>query len=103
MSRNNTVGSHKTAVFTDSDGNLCVIYHKTCVWKKAPNGTVTLNSGGYLTRTTKLRMNQAFRQFCGPETFGVFQRKGEWWVSKYAGNGIHLPEFPYRDGMVLSC
>lgn len=95
-----TVGSHETTVYTDSDGALCVRYHKTVVWAMSPDGKVKLNSGGYLTSTTKRRMNEAFRQYV-PNPFGVFQRKGEWYVSRYMGNGIHLPAFPYRDFMVI--
>jgi hypothetical protein len=101
MSRSDTVGSHKTAIYIDSDGALCVKYHNTVVWKRARDGRVTLNSGGWKTNTTKLRMTQAFRQFAGPCFFQVFQDKHEWWVSQYMGNGIHAPKFPYNDGMVI--
>lgn len=94
----NVVGSHKTAVYTDSDGSLCVKYHNTVVWKRAPNGVVTLNNGGYQTVTTKRRMNEAFRQYVA-NPWGVFQKKGEWYISRYLGDGVRTEPLPYSNGM----
>ena len=56
--------------------------------------TVTLNSGGYETVTTKRKMNQAANQFA--LGFGVYQRKGEWYVDDAQGN-VH----EFRDGITL--
>lgn len=97
------MGSHKTAVFTDSDGALCVVYHKTCVWKKCADGSIVLNTGGYKTRTTKLRMNQAFNQY-GPAYYGVVQDDGSWYVYvrgvqgrvPFDGDNLHLPHVVHR-------
>jgi hypothetical protein len=105
MSRQDTIGTHKTAVYTDSDGSTCVQYHATVVAKRgAGGGTVTLNSGGWRTVTTKARMNQALRTWNPDKHWGVFQRKGEWFVSFYSGAPTHehINEMEYHDSMVLS-
>lgn len=44
-----------------------------------------------LTVTTKRKMNQAANQF--GLGYGVFQRKGDWFVTTRGG------EFPFKDGM----
>jgi hypothetical protein len=46
-----------------------------------PSSTVrvTLNTGGWRTDTTKMRMNQFSAQFCG-NAFRVYQDKGDWFV-----------------------
>ena len=88
MSRYNTVGNHKTTVATDGARNLCVTYHKTVVWKlSADRRTITLNTGGWKTNTTKRRMNQAFNQF-GFSRYGVYQKNREWFVTISPGNDI---------------
>lgn len=95
MSRSDTIGSHKTAVYTDSNGTLCVKYHNTIVWQRKPDGTVILDSGGWRTRTTSLRMCQAFRQFGYP--YNVHQVKGAWYVyDRVTGRDV-----PYFDHMLV--
>jgi len=81
MSRTNTIGTHKTSVFTEA-GTTKVIYHDTAV-VSFNSDTITLNTGGYFTRTTKLRMNQASNQF--DLGFKVYQRQGTWYVD-YLGD-----------------
>ena len=78
MSRSNEIGKYKTKVFT-VDGEFCVQYHQTVVFRGFPNGVIVLDTGGWKTATTKLRMNQAFNQL--GLRFGVYQEKGQWWVS----------------------
>ena len=56
-----------------------VTYHKTPVVTVDPDGTVTLNSGGWRSATTKTRINQAARQF--NLRFSVHQRDFQWFVS----------------------
>lgn len=48
---------------------------------------VTLNTAGWFTNTTKIRMNQFAAQFCNHQ-YGVYQKKGEWFVSI---NGVPNP------------
>jgi len=79
-------------VQTYHDDKQC-IYRGTRVCEKLSRGTVTLDSGGWMTATTKKRMNQWFQHYQYP--ISVSQRKGKWYV---AANGT---EYPYRDGMTL--
>lgn len=84
MSQTQKISGVATRVFTDESGARCVQYHKTIVWKRSADGkTITLNTGGWKTVTTKLRMNQAFSQF--GYTFRVYQDKGDWFIS-HMGN-----------------
>lgn len=110
MSRQDKIGTHKTAVYTDSDGATCVKYHNTVVFKLSapraciidgkPYRLVTLNSGGWQTATTKARINQAFRQLLGNDTFYyVFQRKFNWYIGRYLGNGEHDRVSEFDDGI----
>lgn len=102
MSRSDTIGNHKTTVSTEN-GVTRVTYHATTVFEYDRNtNTVILRSGGWQTNTTKLRINQAIRQFAinelpGMELFaGISQHKGEWTVHWHKGEGV-----PFSDGMVL--
>ena len=78
MSRSSIVGGHKTTVSRKADGSLPVTYHSTEVVKVALDGTVTLDTGGWRSNTTKLRMNQAAQQY--GLGFGVFQKNFDWFV-----------------------
>jgi len=81
-----------TRILTE-DGTTSVFYHNTKVisWT---DKQITLNSGGYRTFTTKLRMNQASNQFgLGIQ---VYQKSHEWYVSTPSG------DVAFHDGMVLA-
>jgi len=41
---------------------------------------IELNTAGWKTNTTKLRMNQFAHQFCNSQ-YGVYQKAGEWFVA----------------------
>lgn len=92
MGRMEKIG--KTATKIRTEGPLTAVrYHATDV--VTFNETeITLNSGGWRTRTTMARMNQASNQYNLP--FQVFQHKGEWFV-KIAGRTVD-----YRDGMTFA-
>lgn len=68
--------------------SIAVTYHATTVAEvhradgkaDAPASYVTLNTGGYRTATTKLRMNQFANEFCS-YAFSVYQKRGDWFVS----------------------
>lgn len=77
MSRQDTIGTHKTRIEPDADG-VHVRYHATRVISKAFDGTITLRTGGYQTRTTKVRMNQALRQWGTP--YVVCQKAFAWYL-----------------------
>mgnify|MGYP006392523721 FL=1 len=63
------------------NGRITVTYHKTMVVDVTPEH-ITLDTGGWKTATTKLRMNQAAAQFNLGYT--VYQQKGRWFV-RYRG------------------
>ena len=88
------VGRHATSVKTVGDITT-VTYHSTdVVIVDRDKRTVTLNSDGWRTRTTKNRMNQAAFQFGLP--FRVVQIKGEWHVI------LNGESIDFKDGMVIS-
>ena len=61
-----------------SSGLIVGTYHQTDVAEVSGNH-VRLNTGGYRTNTTKVRMNQFANQFCGG-AFSVYQKNFEWFV-----------------------
>lgn len=80
MSQLSKVGKVATTVRGKMQGGfLSVVYHQTEV-VRVENGTITLNHGGWLTATTKTRMNQAANQYGLP--FMVYQRNGSWFVDR---------------------
>ena len=94
MARTNKVGEHKTAIY-QSDGYTCIRYHSTEVVRFNAD-EIVLDSGGWRTVTTKLRMNQASNMF--HLGFCVSQRQHEWFVDYYAQGRL---TFTFRDGMIL--
>ena len=105
MTQTNKIGKVATNVITAS-GYTCVIYHSTTVVKFSyDKKEIILNSGGWHTYTTKMRMNQAANQF-GLD-FVVFQRKHEWFVC-YGFKKDYMThtmgwtkEVEFKDGMKL--
>ena len=96
MSQQHKVGSHKTSVFTDSEGFTNVVYHSTPVVKFSESkDKIILNSGGYRTNTTKTRINQASNQF--RLGFTVFQKKFDWFIKNAIGETL-----PFSDNMILT-
>ena len=99
MSRSDTIGKHKTLVYLDYERAMCVKYHNTVVARLQVTGKITLNSGGYRTATTKVRMNQALRQW-GTDYY-VQQVKGVWGIRKYMDSGVHARVCLFHDGITL--
>ena len=85
------IGTHKTNVINDNNV-LMVCYHNTPV-VKITDDEIILNSGGWLTATTKRRMNQASLQY--NLGFAVYQVNFSWYVD-YKGDTI-----PFEDGLRL--
>lgn len=77
MAQQSQVGSHKTTIYTNEHNETLVIYHNTAVVTFS-NQHIILKTGGYLTSTTKTRMNQASRQF--NLGYQVYQKDFEWFV-----------------------
>ena len=91
MERYNTVCAHKTNVML-TNGMGTVIYHRTPVvhWDK---DKIVLDTGGWFTNTTKLRMNQASNQY--GLGYSVYQKAHQWYV-EYRG------QVRAFDGMMLT-
>ena len=94
MAKTDKVEAHKTAIY-HSDGYTCIRYHSTDVVRFNAD-EIVLDSGGWQTVTTKLRMNQASDMF--HLGFRVSQRQHEWFVDYYAQGRL---TFTFRDGMIL--
>jgi hypothetical protein len=59
-----------------------VIYHRTVVAELLPDGGIRLNSGGWRTRTTARRMDQAVQHFRNERyAHAVYQKDFQWFVS----------------------
>ena len=78
------------------DGRIGYLLHNTYI-AKFGKGDVTLDSGGWLTHTTKDRMNQALAMVT---PYGISQEKGNWYIVKNDGNWSKIA--PYYDGMKIS-
>ena len=98
--------ARNTVLYRLADGTECIKYHDTVVVKKAPDGNVTLNTGGFYTITTKARIEEY-------APVRIMQHHGIWYVvSKtwlHAGGYATvweqmkkgtLPQF--NDGMIVS-
>lgn len=94
MAKQDKIGSHKTTISVVRTMTV-VTYHNTDVIQWG-NKTIMLNSGGWRTATTKLRMNQASRQY--GLGIHVFQSKGKWYVN-HNDSGITLD---FVDDMVIN-
>ena len=80
MAQTQTIGTHKTQVHMSNNENgsaLEVYYHNTRVVFYC-NGHIKLDTGGWSTVTTKLRMNQAANQY--NLGYKVFQKNYDWFV-----------------------
>ena len=96
MPRLDKIGKHATTVSTSDirEGKTTVTYHNTdVVVVNCSRNTITLDSGGWRTVTTKTRMNQTSRQFS--LGFGVWQRNFKWYVKH------HGRTYDFYDGMVF--
>ena len=76
----------ETTTYRDHDGALVGVYRGTPVVKQFDN-IITLNTGGWKSRTTKVRMNQ-FANTYAHSKFSVSQKDYEWFVNV---DGKELP------------
>ena len=99
MSQTQTIGKHKTHVSMSNNENgssLEVYYHNTCVVLLS-NKYITLDTGGWWTVTTKLRMNQASNEY--NLGYQVYQKDYAWFVTHkgetipFTGNRITLKRY----------
>lgn len=97
MGQTQRVSGRATRVSGTHPGQtLRVQYHDTVVVSRDANGLVTLDSGGYRTVTTKLRMNQTSNQY--GLGYSVFQKAGDWFVC-VGRDWDH--RIPFTDGMTI--
>ena len=91
-----TIPCHEraTAVFPLPDGGAAVCYHATYVAQVGADGrTYTLQHGGYMSATTRRRMN-AYT----PANVTVYQRAKRWYVDVIRP-GANTVTIPYGEGM----
>jgi len=90
--------SYKTTIHTEND-TVNVVHHSTkIIQHNLVNKTIKLNNGGWFSKTTKDRMNEYFTD-SGLNSFGVFQKKGDWFV--LTPNNDHKNALPYENDMTL--
>lgn len=82
--------SANTVLRNIGGGEIQVILHATPVVTFYEDGRVRLRSGGWMTSTTKARINQF-------SPFRVSQKRGEWTVTLPGGETME-----FEDGMVIS-
>lgn len=85
-------GPNRTTITVPGQGRFYSL-HRTAVVVVRDDKTIRLDSGGWLTSTTKRAMNQASNQ--DNLGFRVFAKDGEWFVD-WRGETL-----PFVDGMVL--
>lgn len=86
MSQTQIFRGVETTTMRDRDGALVGYYRGTPVARQAGN-VITLQTGGWKSRTTKVRMNQFSANFCN-HAFGVTQKDYQWFVLL---NGQSIP------------
>ena len=89
---------YKTAIVTDGNCNPVVRLFNTHILTYHKDGSVTLNSGTWKTKTTKSRLND-YQDVCV-----VYQDKNVWYVAVKDGDSYYwdTPEeerIPFEDGM----
>ena len=100
MASTRRIGKHATTVSRDSEGILRVTYHATPVVSLFRSGRIDLAHGGYMSATTKLRMNQASNELS--LGFHVWQKNYAWYVD-IDGHTIEFdrPSITIRNGRPL--
>lgn len=89
----NMIG-HSTLEYYRPDGTRVIRFHRTDVVTIAPNGTVTLNTGGFETPTTKKRLNDYL-----PWGWHVFARDHVWYLGHMYGD---KERYVFVDGMSIA-
>ncbi len=92
MARTATIGKGNTTV-TNVNGFTVVTFHSTAV-VVFNDKTITLDTGGWFSKTTKVRMTQTSNEF--GLGFTVYAKRGTWFVDfkgttvKFDGNTVEL-------------
>jgi hypothetical protein len=88
-SRRRKLANHTYLLHSEAMDDYSIRLHRTNVVHYAKDGTVTLNSGGWRTVTTKDRINRF-------SPLRVWSDKGVWWVISSPVNGTVVR---YEDGV----
>ena len=85
--------ARNTVQYWLADGTECIKYHDTVVVSKAPNGVITLNSGGFRSVTTKAR-------FWEYGKVPIDQKNGIWYMPDGSAyyDGIQIVIDPAQPG-----
>lgn len=86
--------ANNTVEYVRPDGSTVIRLHHTDIVQKHPDGTCTLNSGGWRTSTTKERINAY-------SPARLWQSKGEWFLSVGAETGWGDERVTFIDGMTV--
>ena len=78
MTQQHSLGKVATTIKRDDDGTLRVRYHSTDVVTLYNDGRLVLDHGGWMTSTTKVRMNQAANQL--GLGYQVYQKDFAWFI-----------------------
>lgn len=97
MAQSQIVRGVKTSIRAE-DGTTYINYRGTDVVAFDAD-TITLNSGGWHTATTKLRMNQASNQF--GLGYQVYQKDFDWYV-KLPGQTWDDKHEDFADGWIIT-
>ena len=89
----NILRLRNTAIYSDNGTTKVILYSTKIVEWNHNRDSIILNNGGWMTVTTKRRMNQVAEQF--DLGFTVYQKDFEWYVVL---NGQTLP---FENGMEL--
>jgi len=92
MTNMTKIGRTATSVKTDGNGNVQVRYHSTIVFERRGN-EITVRHGGWVTPTTRTRINQAF------SVYGIAAcaciRNGELLIERFDGRPtLSVPNGP---------
>ncbi len=77
--------------------DYAVRYHETDVVTYKADGSIVLNTGGWLTMTTKERMTEHL-----PAGYRVASVKGRWFLMTYDSTPIGPDTFAWRDGITIT-
>lgn len=82
---NSKIVANNTLHILTMDGRRVLRLHKTNVLTRMPDGTVILNSGRWLTKTTKDRINEFLPKFLAEDAPRVYvgSDRGVWKLSKF--------------------
>lgn len=72
---NGKVGNNTFVSYNETNGDATITLHSTPVVTWHPDGSVTYRTGGWVTKTTKDRLNAY-----GHPNHAISQRRGKWYI-----------------------